>query len=243
MDRVVIITGASRGLGLHLVCKFLENGDMVFGVTRTKESWSEAKRSVRNSNQLFLYQVDLTSEKKVSAFLKTVIKRKGRIDILINNAGYGGKVERVEAITGSEFQRHLNTNLLSQFYMCKHAIPRFRSQHGGLIVNIASMAGKRAVPRLAAYSASKFGVLALSQCIAKENADSGLKCITICPGGMNTKMRSDLFGEEDAKSQQSADYVADVIVNVVNDKTHVESGGDVIIRHGKMTAINKSPTT
>lgn len=243
MSRVVVITGASRGLGLRLACKFLANGDTVFGVTKTKEHWPKAKQSVQSLDRFFLKQADLTSEKKASSFLKAVVKEKGRLEVLINNAGYGGGLSRVEATDASEFRKHFTHNLLSQFYMCKHAIPIFRSQRGGLIINISSMAGKRAVPRLAAYSASKFGVLALSQCVAKENADSGLKCITVCPGGMNTQMRSGLFGEKDAEAQQNADYVADVIMDIVNDKTHVESGGDIVIRHGKVTAINSSPDT
>ena len=103
------------------------------------------------------------------------------------------------------------------------------------------MAGKRAVPKLAGYSASKFGVLALSQCIAKENIDKGVSSITICPGGMNTKMRERLFGKQDAQNQQSADFVADVVIDIVENKLQVESGGDIVVRHGKIVAINAAP--
>jgi NAD(P)-dependent dehydrogenase (short-subunit alcohol dehydrogenase family) len=103
------------------------------------------------------------------------------------------------------------------------------------------MAGKRAVPRLFAYSAARSGILALSQCVAKENADAGLKCITVCPGGMNTRMRADLFGREDAEKQQSPDFVADVIFKVIQDEIQVESGGDIVIRHGKITTVEPCP--
>ena len=125
--------------------------------------------------------------------------------------------------------------------MCKRAIPIFRKQNDGMIINISSMAGKRAVPRLVAYSASKFGILAISQSIAKENLDTNLKCITICPAGINTRMRERLFGKQDAIQQQSADFVADIICQTVNGTIKVDNGGDIIIRHGKVAAINPLP--
>lgn len=125
--------------------------------------------------------------------------------------------------------------------MSKHLIPLFRKQERGFIIHISSMAGQRAVPRLFPYSASKFGLQALSQCIAKENADSSLKSIAVCPGGMNTQMRADLFGKEDAQKQQGTDFVADIVFRVTDGDVHVESGGDIVIRHGEITAVHPCP--
>ena len=103
------------------------------------------------------------------------------------------------------------------------------------------MAGKRAVPKLFSYSASKFGILALSQAVAKENKEYGIKCFTVCPGGINTSMRESLFGKEDAQRQQSPGFVADVICKTITEEICVESGGDIIVRHGEITAINACP--
>lgn len=240
-DQIVVISGASSGLGLALSKKFLEQGTFVFGVSRTKHHWKTALTAVNHSDRFFLRAIDLTKEPQVQRFLRAVQKKFGRIDLLINCAGYGGQLARVEQLSLSEFQKHLSHNLLSSFFMCKHTIPIMRKQKKGLIINISSMAGKRAVPRLVAYSAAKFGILALSQCVAKENSDVNLKCITVCPGGMNTRMRAELFGREDAEQQQSASYVSDVIEQVILGKIEVESGGDIVIRHGKITAINSAP--
>jgi len=124
----------------------------------------------------------------------------------------------------------------------KYAFPFFKKQKKGFIVNISSMAGKRAVPRLFPYSASKFAVLALSQCVAKENAENGIKCITVCPSGMNTEMRAKLFGKKDASLQQSSDFVADIVMKVIHGKIEVLSGGDIVICHGKIKAINPPPS-
>ena len=104
------------------------------------------------------------------------------------------------------------------------------------------MAGVRAVPKLFADSASKYGMIAMTQCLAKENSDTSLKCLTICPGGMNTEMRAALFGEKDAQKQQSPDFVASVILDIVEDRFPVASGSDVVIRHGKIFAVNPMPS-
>ena len=159
----------------------------------------------------------------------------------MNNAGYCGRLVRVEDTPVHELEKHLRQNLVSAFLMCKYAIPFMRTSGKPLVLNVSSMAGTRAVPRLFAYSAAKSGVLALSQAIAKENEGAALKCITVCPGGMNTQMRQDLFGKEDAERQQGADFVADVIDRVVQGKIDVLSGGHIVIRHGRITGIYPPP--
>jgi NAD(P)-dependent dehydrogenase (short-subunit alcohol dehydrogenase family) len=106
------------------------------------------------------------------------------------------------------------------------------------IINISSNAGKRAVPSIAAYSAAKFAVVALNQAMAKENLDNGLKCVCVCPGGTNTPMREKIF--QDAAKQQSADFVAETIEEIISGKIETETGCDVIIRHGEVT-VNATP--
>lgn len=241
MPQVVLITGASRGLGLAMALRFLAKGEQVFGISRTKKHWPKAFKKTRNSDRFSLTTLDIQSETAVKRYLLNLKRKAGRIDILINNAGYGGVLSRVEELPLREFERHLCANLLGTFLLCKHALPIFRKQKKGLILNIASMAAKRAVPRLAAYSAAKFAVLALGQAIAKENLDIPLKCITVCPGGMNTQMRSSLFGEENAARQQSPDFVASVILEIVEGKIKLETGSDITIRHSKITDIHVPP--
>ncbi len=241
MDKVVVITGASSGLGLSLSKRFVQDDCFVFGVSKTKKNWKALNKTFAYSSRLTMLQVDVTSEREVKQFVTNVYKKMGRIDILINSAGYSNHPIKIDKLSLKEFQKNLSANLISVFLMCKHSIPIFRKQNQGLIINISSMAGKRAVPRLAAYSASKFGVLALSQSIAKENESFHLKCVSVCPGGMNTVMRTKLFGLEDAQKQQSSEFVADVIMKVVKNEIAVDSGGDIVVRHGKITAINPVP--
>lgn len=229
---VAIITGASRGLGLALAQRFRAAGWQVHGVSLRGKSAGEGIR---------MHKVDLTSEVQVRRFAQALRKKEKRVDLLINNAGYGGKLLRTEETPLTEYRKLLDGNLLSAFLMCKHFVPLFRKWKKGTIINVSSMAGQRAVPRLAAYSAAKFGVLALSQAVAKENLDMDLKCLTVCPGGMNTEMRAAIFGKEDAACQQSTAFVAGIIFDVYQNEIKVESGGDIVVRHGKITAIHPSP--
>lgn len=240
MKKVVVVTGASSGLGLSLAKKFAASGHLVYGISRTQTKWENAVNAVGYPDSFKLLQADLTKEQQVKKSIESILKQAGQIDLIINNAGYGGTLSKTEDLSLKEFQNHIESNLYSVFLMCKYSIPILRKQKHALIINISSMAGKRAVPRLSAYSASKFGVVALSQSVAKENTDTNLRCITVCPGGMNTEMRSSLFGKEDADRQQTPDFVADVIYKIVTDEIRVDSGGDVVIRHSQVT-VNPVP--
>ena len=241
MKKVVVITGATTGLGLSLAAKFLELGDHIFGISKTKKHWASARKRLGHTKQLELFQLDVTSESGVARFFDKLKKQTKRVDVVINNAGYVDLLTPVDRLTLTEFRNHIDLNLISTFLMCKYAIPIFRKRGSGQLVNISSMAGKRAVPKLAAYSAAKFGVVALTQAIAKENEGAGWKCFAVCPGGINTQMRAKIFGRADSAKQQSADFVANIIFQVANGQIKVESGGDVVIRHGKITAINPLP--
>ncbi len=241
MNRIVLISGASRGLGLSLVQKFVSSGDTVYGVSRSKKYWSDIPDELFDSGRFILETIELADESRVQSWIKNVLKRAKRIDLVINNAGYASFLEPVHKIKSRELQKSFELNLFTAFHVCKHVLPVFQKQKHGLIMNVSSMAGTRAVPKLFSYSASKFGLLALSQAIAKENPDQGISCVTVCPGGMNTEMRAALFGKEDASKQQSPDFVADLMLQIADGKIAVESGGHIVIRHGKITGIFPQP--
>jgi len=241
MKRIVLITGASRGLGLSLAKRFLQTGDYVFGASRSRRYWKKAFDEVEHSKRFRLRKVDLTQPRQVQNWIRQITKKYAKIDILAHCAGRVEALNRLEHISYKEFRKIIQANLTSTFLLSQAVLPIMRKKKRGWILHVSSMAGKRAVPRVAAYSASKFGVVALSQAIAKENEDTRIKCVTVCPGGMNTKMRADLFGREDAEKQQSADFVADVMMQIVQGQIKMNSGDDIVIRYGKITAINPLP--
>jgi len=226
---------------LCLAERFVKEGCIVFGTSLTRKFWDLARKRIPDGKKFRLSLLDVTREASVKHFISQVRRASGKIDVLINCAGYASRLVPVEKETLYEFQKNISVNLIGPFLMCKYVLPVFRARKKGWIINVSSMAGKRAVPRLGAYSAGKFGVVALTQAIAKENSDTRLKCVTVCPGGMNTKMRVELFGRRDAEKQQTPEFVAEKIMEVIHGKIKMGSGDDIVIRHGKITAINPLP--
>ena len=237
----VLITGASRGLGLALTLRFAEQGVRVYAVSRTRRYWKQAmSQMTRGWAEVTWLDCDVSDEAQVKALFQKVV-RKSPLDLVISNAGYGGRLETIDKLPLAEFDRHMSQNLRSVFLISKYALRVFKKEKRGFLVNVSSMAGTRAVPRLAAYSASKFGVLALTQAAVKENPDIDFRAITVCPGGMNTEMRSSLFGAADAAKQQTPQFVAEKMIDVIYGKIPVENGAAVVIRHGKISAIQPMP--
>jgi len=240
--KIAVITGGSKGLGKELAKFFSAEGSTVVICSRSANDLkSVCNEIVGAGGKCEYFVVDVTNKKRVDKLIDKVLSSHGRVDVLVNNAGYATKWKGIEKNTEGEFETCFRTNVYSIFYFLKKIVPIMRRQNSGSIINISSMAGKRGIPNLAAYCASKFAVVGLTQSVAKELKDTDVLCISVCPGGMSTEMRSKIFGLEDAKKQQSPQYVANVIKDVLLGKIKVPNGGDIIIRHGKIMAINPAP--
>lgn len=233
--KVCILSGVSSGIGLSFCKQLLEEGYTVHGLSLTENNWPNVKAVIGDHDNLRLHLCDVSDEASVQKLIQEVIDKEGQIDLLVNNAGYIDSGFKLEEISTEEFKKNIDVNLYSVYFMCKYAIPYMKSP-GKCIINISSNAGKRAVPTIAAYSAAKFGVVALSQSIAKENLGNGLVCYCVCPGGTNTPMREKIFG--DAEKQQSPDFVVQESLKLLN--SDVPSGSDIIIRHHKVQ-VNEVP--
>ncbi len=241
-NKIAIITGAGKGLGEDTARVLAAEGAKVIVCSRNKNDLIKVCHDISSKGGYCEYSVvDVTSESKVNKFIDQIIKRHKKIDIIINNAGYVNKWEPIEKNTPEDFDACFKTNLYSIFYFMKKALPIMKKQKEGAIINISSFAGKRGVPNIAAYSASKFAVIGLTQSVAKESKESNIYCISVCPGGMDTQMRVKLLGNEDAHKQQSPEFVAGVIRDILVGKTKVPNGGDIVIRHGEITSINEAP--
>ena len=175
----------------------------------------------------------------MSSFADPLIESGKPIDILINNAGYGGTLSTLADTTEEELADHVALNFVSPFLLTKRLLPMLLAAKQGWIVNLASQAGKRGVPRLAAYSATKFALVGMGQTLAKELQDTSVTCVTICPGGMNTSMREDLFG--DAGKQQTTMSVATIIRDIITGVIPVSTGAEVLIKDGRIQRIELSP--
>jgi NADP-dependent 3-hydroxy acid dehydrogenase YdfG len=186
-SKTALVTGGGSGIGLAVARLFLQEGARVAISGRDEKKLQEAARGLGAGDRLLVHAADVADPAQVQALVRDVTQRLGRIDILVNNAGTNLKERTFRELTPESWQRLLRTNLDGAFY-CMHAVlPQMLERQDGLIVNVNSIAGKRAIPLGgAAYVASKFGMAGLGLCLAAEEKDSSIRVSNIYPGEVNT---------------------------------------------------------
>jgi len=184
--RVVLITGAGRGLGRATAERFLERGAQVaVNVRTTERAETLAFELGRNSHPA---PGDIRSAAAVRALVADIIQRFGRLDILVNNAAIASAT-RIEQLTEDEWRATIDTNLTAAFLCIQAVVPAMKSQSHGRIINVSSLAG-RSVSTLggADYTASKAGMLGLTRAAAKELGAHGITVNAVCPGLFDTEL-------------------------------------------------------
>jgi NAD(P)-dependent dehydrogenase (short-subunit alcohol dehydrogenase family) len=185
-DKVVLITGGSRGLGLVLARQICAAGGKVALIARDPEELGRAKADLaRRGGAVLMVQCDLLDTGQIHAAVQQVIDRFGKIDILINSAGII-EVGPLEHMTREDFERAMRLHFWAPFELISQIVPEMRTWGGGRIVNISSIGGKVAVPHLAPYSASKFALTGFSDAIRAELARDNIQVTTVAPGMMRT---------------------------------------------------------
>ncbi|MBY5647140.1 SDR family NAD(P)-dependent oxidoreductase [Rhizobium leguminosarum] len=179
MSRVWLITGSSRGLGRALAEAVLASGDNL--VATARDPGQLADLSERYGDQVLTLALDVTDEAAAAAAVEAGVKRFGRIDVLVNNAGYGN-VGSIEDTSLADFRAQIETNLFGTIIMTKAVIALMRGQGAGHIIQFSSVGGRIGPAGRGAYSAAKFGVEGFSEVLAKEVAPFGIKVTVIEPG-------------------------------------------------------------
>jgi 3-oxoacyl-[acyl-carrier protein] reductase len=225
VKQTAIITGSTRGIGKETALLLLKNGMNVIISSRSQESVDNVIKKIheifpaKKENMIGL-KCDVSKYSDVKSLVDISIKRFGKIDILINNAGivyYKSLIYTTE----EEWDRTIDINLKGVFLFTKEVLSHMiKNKSGGVIVNVSSGAGKSGFPNLSAYCASKFGIIGLTESIAKEVDDNNVKVMAICPGGVNTDMIKDIVKEgynlsnrNLMKPQQVAKKIYDMISN------------------------------
>ena len=183
-NKVWFITGAARGIGLSLARKAMAKGDSVAATSRTLESLRQAFGD--DSAQVLALEVDLVSEARVKAAIDKTIATFGRIDRVVNNAGYGQQ-GAVEALSDAELRRNFDVNVFAPLHVLRHSLPHLRRQRSGHIFNVASIVGfQGSYAGWGSYVASKFALAGLTETLAAELAELGIKATVVYPGPVRT---------------------------------------------------------
>jgi NAD(P)-dependent dehydrogenase (short-subunit alcohol dehydrogenase family) len=198
MQHVVVITGATRGLGRGIAKAFLRNGWRAALLARGEEKLQSLKEELgaHDESALFL-SVDVSQSDQVEKAISLVSEKFGGIDVLINNAALDHPGS-IEDLTVEQWNEVIGVNLSGAFYLSKAVFPIMKKQKNGFIVNISSVAGKRGWPNATAYCASKFALTGFTQALGSEGRQHNIRCCVCYPGGIDTNWHA----ERDASFMQ-----------------------------------------
>ena len=223
-QRTALVTGSTRGIGKETTLLLLKKGLNVIISSRSQDSVDNVieesldKFPSKKENILGL-KCDVSKHSEVKTLVNVSVKRFGRIDVLVNNAGIV-YFKSIMDTTEEEWDKTIDTNLKGVFLFTKEVLPYMIENKSGVIINVSSGAGKYGFPNLSAYCASKFGVIGLTESVAKEVIDYNVKIMAICPGGVDTKMIKDIvkvgYNASDRnliKPEEVANKIYDMIFN------------------------------
>jgi NAD(P)-dependent dehydrogenase (short-subunit alcohol dehydrogenase family) len=201
-EKVVIVTGGTKGIGEATVRRFVEEGAYVTIAARSKDIGLRLEQEL--GSQVMFVQTDVACHADVKAMIDRTIEKWGRLDYAFNNAATMGIPSHIVDVSESMFDQVLNVNLKGIWLCMKYEIPHMLSQGSGAIVNASSLAGLRGASSFATYSASKFGIIGLTKSVALEYRTQGIRVNVVCPGWVKTPMLDGLIDQMSATSLKTA---------------------------------------
>lgn len=215
-DKVVVVTGASSGLGLAFSKALIAKGAQVFGLSRRRETLEAIRDDL--GNHFHPIPCDVTDEVQVQRAFEAIEREGGRLDVLINNAGLG-KFGPVDELPPEHWTVQMETNLSGVFRCTREAVPIMKRQNaregfGGHIINIASIAGLIGNPQLSAYNATKFGLRGFSEALMKELREDGIKVTSVCPGSVDTNF-ANVAGSRGSTNPMQAEDIARTVIHII----------------------------
>ena len=214
LGKVAIVTGGTKGIGFAIAEALVRNGASVLICGRARDAVQAAAEKLLELGKAEAVSCDIRNEEHVRMLFEHCTEAFGGVDILVNNAGVGFFGKTVEETSAADFKQTLETNLFGTFYACHHAIPHLKRRGGGYIINVSSLAGQNAHPKMAAYNASKFAMNGFSEALMQEVRQDNIKVSYICPGSVNTAFGGDSPSDEKAWQLQPAD-IAEVVMDLL----------------------------
>ncbi|XP_022834407.1 uncharacterized protein LOC111362106 [Spodoptera litura] len=239
-DKVVIVTGASSGIGAATAIKFAEEGAKVALVGRNQEKLNNVAKKCGNP---LIIAADVSKDEDAKRIIEETIKRFGKIDVLVNNAGIGGVTNILDEGVIKVFDQIMNTNLRSAVVLTHLAV-----KTKGNIVNISSVAAYRVAPSFIAYNTSKAGMDHFTRAVALELAPHGVRVNVINPGPVKTDIIENMGATKEAADAafdnmlkatalsrvSDSDEIADLVLFIASDKSKAITGSSIVTDNGVM---------
>ncbi|MEV4130436.1 oxidoreductase [Nocardia sp. NPDC049707] len=242
MQRVALVTGASSGIGAATAQRLRAAGFVVYAAARRVERMSSLEDA-----GIEVLSLDLTDEASVVAAAHTIVEKSGRLDVLVNNAGYGS-YGAIESTPIQEARNQFEVNVFGLARLTQLVLPQMREQHGGTIINVSSMGGKLVAPLGGWYHASKYAVEALSDALRIETAPFGIRVVVVEPGSIRTQWGA-IAAEHVRSSAHSgpyegmADQVAENLAASSEPSARTASDPDVVAQAIARIAQTERPRT
>ena len=212
--RAALVTGGTRGIGRAIAARLAREGYTVVLSGRTRESVNEALDGFRDEGLMVHgFPADVRREEDQARLVGFAEERCGRLDVLVNNAGIGA-FGRVDDLSPADFREVIETNLFGPYYAIRHAVPLMKKNGGGFVVNVASLASVNAFAGGAAYNASKFGLLGLSDAAMLDLRHDGIRVAVVMPGSVATDWNHS-HGNRDASWMLQPEDVAEAVADLV----------------------------
>ena len=221
--KVALITGASRGLGRALALAYAAQGARLVINGRSEDSLKTVAAEAEGAGaEVLAIPADVALSADVERLVEATVDRFGGFDVLVNNAGLLGPRVKIEEYPEDEWRRVIDANLTAPFLLAKASIPHMRE--GGSIINVVSGVSVEGRAEWGAYSVSKFGVEGLTQILAAELKDRGIRANAVDPGGMRTEMRAAAYPEEDPQTKITPEENTAVFLYLASDKSKDVTG-------------------
>jgi NAD(P)-dependent dehydrogenase (short-subunit alcohol dehydrogenase family) len=220
--KTAVVTGGAKGIGKAIAERLANSGAKV-------HVWDLSRGDL---NSVVYTRVDVTDPKEIEAAIGTLIAQGGRVDILVNDAGYLGPATMYESHSPSDWHRIIAVNLIGAMQVTQAVLPHMRRWAGGRIVNMASLAGKEGLAKLAAYSAASAGIISFTKALAREVIDAGIHINCVAPGPIDTDMIRDLgpdavkamISDSPMKRLGRAEEVAHMVAWLCSDASDFNTG-------------------
>lgn len=242
--KVVLLTGASAGMGKDMALLFAEEGAKVVAVARRLEKLEELAKEAENTpGEIFPLEGDVSKDEDIDRMVDSAMDKYGEINILVNNAGVLDNFTPLGELSNELWDKVMTVNLTAPMKLTRKLIPIMEKQGKGNIINISSLGGLYGSRAGTAYTASKFGLTGLTKNVAYMYAEKGIRCNAICPGGVDTDIMSSFqpneFGLERVMKGTSNNIrsgsgkeIANIALFLASDESSFISGDTIVADAG-----------